>query len=91
MFIFGKKKEIRQVNEELLEEVNKLNYQLNLNQSNQKELINDFIGILEQIQQTNNENLQWKKRQCRINNEIILAIENYENKIMELDINSLTI
>ena len=54
--------------------------------SNQKELINDFISILEQIQKTNNENLQWKKRQSTIKNEIDLAIENYRNKIMELDI-----
>ena len=55
---------------------------------NQKELINDFISILEQIQKTNNENLQWKKRQKTINNEIDLAIENYINKIIELDINA---
>ena len=55
---------------------------------NQKELINDFISILEQIQKTNNENLQWKKRQKTINNEIDLAIENYRNKIIELDINA---
>ncbi len=55
---------------------------------NQKEDYNDFISILEQIQETNNENLQWKKRQSTINNEINLALENYRNKIVELDINA---
>ena len=55
---------------------------------NQKEAYNDFISILEQIQKTNNENLQWKKRQSTINNEIDLAIENYRDKILELDINA---
>ena len=55
---------------------------------NKKDDINDFISILEQIQETNNENLQWKKRQCIINNEINLALDNYKNKIIELDINA---
>lgn len=55
---------------------------------NQKELINDFILILEQIQETNNENLQWKKRQSTIDNEVTLAIQNYRNKIIELDIDA---
>ncbi len=55
---------------------------------NQKEDYNDFISILEQIQETNNENLQWKRRQCIINNEIDLALENYRNKIIELDISA---
>ena len=53
-----------------------------------KDDINDFISILEQIQETNNDNLQWKKRQCIINNEISLALESYRNKIKELDINA---
>lgn len=56
--------------------------------SNQKELINDFISILEQIQETNNTSMQWKQKTCTINNQAQLAIENYRNKIMELDINA---
>ena len=81
-FLFDKKSE--QI-EELQEEVIRLNQQLYYNK---KDDINDFISILEQIQETNNENLQWKKRQCIINNEINLALENYKNKIIELDINA---
>ncbi len=81
-FLFSKKS--KQI-ENLSEEVNKLNRQLYYNRKND---INDFISILEQIQKTNNENLQWKKRQCIINNETSLAIENYKNKIIELDINA---
>ena len=80
MFLFSKKS--KQI-ENLSEEVDKLNRQLYYNEKND---INDFISILEQIQKTNNENLQWKKRQCIINNEIDLAIETYRNKILELDI-----
>ena len=48
--------------------------------SEKKELIEDFILILEQIQETNNEKLQWKKRQTIIRNEITLALGNYEQK-----------
>lgn len=81
-FLFSKKsKKI----EDLSEEVNRLNKQLYYNK---KDDINDFISILEQIQKTNNENLHWKKRQCIINNEINLALENFRNKIIELDINA---
>ena len=79
-FLFNKKsKQIK----DLSEKVNNLNSQLYYNE---KDYIYDFISILEQIQKTNNENLQWKKRQSTIKNEIDLAIENYRNKIMELDI-----
>ena len=81
-FLFNKKS--KQI-ETLSKEVFRLNRQLYYNK---KDDINDFISILEQIQKTNNENLQWKKRQCIINNEIDLAIENYRNKILELDINA---
>ena len=81
-FLFSKKS--KQI-ETLSEEVNRLNRQLYYNQ---KDDINDFISILEQIQETNNQNLHWKKRQCIINNEINLALENYKNKIIELDINA---
>lgn len=60
----------------------------------QKELINDFISTLEQIQETNNGKFEkntlinFKKKQLIINNEIDLAIENYRNKILELDMNA---
>lgn len=56
--------------------------------SYKKDDYSDFILTLQKIQETNNERLQWKKRQKTINNEIDLAIENYGNKIMELDINA---
>lgn len=79
-FLFNRKS--KQINN-LSEEVIRLNRQLYYNK---KDDINDFISILEQIQETNNENLQWKKRQCIINNEISLALEKYRNKIIELDI-----
>ena len=81
-FLFSKKS--KQI-EDLSEEINKLNKQL---YCDKKDDINDFISILEQIQETNNENLQWKRRQCIIDNEINLALENYKNKIIELDINA---
>lgn len=81
-FLFNKKS--KQI-EELSEEINRLNRQLFYNK---KDDYNDFISILEQIQQTNNEKLQWKKRQSTINNKVDLAIENYRNKIIELDINA---
>lgn len=77
MFLF--KKDIQ------VDKIKTLEHQL---YSNQKELINDFISILEQIQETNNEKLQWKKRQSTINNEVDLAIQNYRDKILELDINA---
>lgn len=76
MFLFNKKSKLA---EQSVQETKKEDY------SKQKELINDFIFILEHIQETNNENLQWKRRQCRIDNEITLAIENYRQKILELD------
>ena len=49
-----------------------------------KELVDDFVLILEQIKETNNEKLQWKKRQTIIRNEVTLALENYEQKLVEL-------
>lgn len=87
MFLFNKKSK---QTEALSEEINKLNKQLYYKQKN---AINDFILILEQIQETNNgkfEKNTWvnfQKKQLIINNEIDLAIENYRNKILELDIN----
>lgn len=72
----------------LSEEIDRLNRQL---YHNEKDNIKDFIGILEQIQGTNNEKLQWKQRQTTINNAIVLAIKNYRNKIVDLDIDNLDI
>ena len=90
MFIFKKKSKVNFNTEEFQPVEKQLNEIFTLKKqlySEKKELINDFIRILEQIQQTNNENLQWKKRQCIINNETNLAIEHYRTKIMELDMN----
>ena len=70
--------EISSIKQKRINELNKRLY------SDKKELIEDFILILEQIQETNNENLQWKKRQTIIRNEIALALENYEQKMVEL-------
>ena len=74
--------------EELSEEVNRLNRQLYYNK---KDDINDFISILEQIQETINTPMQWKQKICTLNNETELAIKNYRNKIIELDIDNLDI
>lgn len=51
-----------------------------------RDLVEDFILILEDIQNTNNEKLQWKHKQLVINNKIDLAIENYKKKIVSIDI-----
>ena len=56
--------------------------------SYKKDDFQDFITILQDIQNTNNKSLHWKKRQSTINNKIDLAIENYETKIRELDVNA---
>ena len=53
---------------------------------NQKENIEDFISILKQIQELNNQKTQWKHRQTTVNNAIDLAVENYLTKKVELDI-----
>lgn len=52
----------------------------------QKENIEDFILILNQIQEFNNSKTQWKHRQLEINNAIDLAREKYIQKIVELEI-----
>lgn len=51
-----------------------------------RDLVEDFILILEDIQNTNNEKLQWKHKQLVINNKVDLAIENYKKKIVSIDI-----
>lgn len=78
--MFKNKKKIQ----ELSDEINRLNNQLYINENNN---IDDFISILQQIQELNNEKSQWKHRQTVINNAVNLAIENYQNKKAELDIN----
>ena len=89
MFKSFKKLKIKEERIKDLEEISEIK-QIRINElkeqlySEKKELINDFILILEQIQETNNETLQWKKRQTIIRNEITLALENYEQKIVEL-------
>ena len=78
------KARIKQLEELNLVKQQRINSLLEQLDSKQKELIDDFILILKQIQKTNNENLQWKKRQTIIRNEVTLALENYEQKIVEL-------
>ncbi len=53
-----------------------------------KEIYNDFISILEQIQKTNNKPMQWKQKMSTIDNQTESAIQKYRNKILELDINA---
>ncbi len=81
-FLFSKKS--KQI-EDLSNEIVRLNHQLYYNK---KEDINDFISILEQIQETINTPMQWKQKLCTMNNQTELALENYRNKIIELDINA---
>lgn len=52
----------------------------------QKENIEDFILILNQIQDVINSKEQWKCKTLSINNSIDLAKENYIQKIVELEI-----
>ena len=66
--------------------INKLTDKVNQSVKNQKEELNDFIFILENIQEVNNSNMQWKKKQKTINNTIDLTIERMRQKIVELDI-----
>ncbi len=89
MFNLSKKLKIKEERIKNLEEVseikqNRIHELIDQLYSDKKELIDDFILILEQIQETNNENLQWKKRQTIIRNEITLALGNYEQKLVEL-------
>lgn len=67
-------------------QIKKLTKAINNSTKNQKENINDFILVLKSIQETNNEAMQWKKRQKTINNTIDLSIEKLNQKIVELDI-----
>ena len=67
-------------------EIQKLKAQKTKLLENQKEDIEDFILILKQIQELNNQKLQWKHRQSTVNNAIDLAVEKYTTKKVELDI-----
>lgn len=51
------------------------------------ELYNDFISILEDFQNTIASNLQWKRKQLVLENEVNLTKEVYEKKIEELNTN----
>ena len=51
-----------------------------------KEIINDFISILEDFQNTMNSNVQWKKKKFVLDNQINLAKENYMRQIVDLNI-----
>lgn len=79
--MFNKKsKEIK----ELKSKLQKLNRKL---YDTQIEQYDDFISILTQIQDFNNEKGQWKHKQLTINNAINLALENYKDKktLLEID------
>ena len=81
-FLFKKKS--KQI-EDLSKEINRLNRQLYYNK---KDDVNNFISILEQIQEKINTPMQWKQKVCTMNNQTELALENYRNIIIELDINA---
>lgn len=53
-----------------------------------KEIYNDFISVLKQIQEFTNGDAQWKRKKIMINNAVGLAEEHYYNKMMELDTNT---
>ena len=53
-----------------------------------KEIYNDFISVLKQIQEFTNGDAQWKRKKIMINNAVGLAEEYYYNKMMELDTNT---
>ncbi len=81
-FLFRKKSK---KNEKLENEIKDLNYAL---YQNRKQDYNDFILILEEIQKTTNDTIQWKRKINSLDSMTKLAIENYRDKIMELDINA---
>ena len=64
-------------------EIKTLRKQINKLDLEKQGLITDFILILQNIQKTNNDKLQWKRKQLTINNSIDLAIENYNIKMMD--------
>ena len=51
------------------------------------ELYNGFISILQDFQNTIDSNLQWKRKQLVLKNEVNLTKEVYEKKIEELNTN----
>lgn len=67
-------------------QIQKLNNLIKESTQKEKEYINDFILILNQIQELSNTNTQWKRKKVQIDNAIDLAKENYTKKIVELDI-----
>lgn len=66
--------------------IQKLEKTLNNSLKKEKENISDFILILENIQEINNEKMQWKHKQLVINNAINLAKEKMQQKIVDIDI-----
>lgn len=51
-----------------------------------KEILNDFILILEDFQNTLESNLQWKRKEKTLENEINLTKENYLRQINDLNL-----
>lgn len=66
--------------------IQKLEKTLNNSLKKEKENVSDFILILENIQEINNEKMQWKHKQLVINNAINLAKEKMQQKIVDIDI-----
>ena len=67
-------------------QISKLNQSIDNLVQNEKENVENFILILNQIQQLNNEKTTAKQKQISISNAISFAIETYTQKIVELDI-----
>ena len=75
-----KSKKIKELKSKL-QELNRKFYDTQINE------YEDFISILTQIQDLNNEKGQWKHKQLTINNATNLALENYKDKraLLEID------
>ena len=87
-FLFNKKSK-------QIEDLSNKNYKLEKELQSVKQLCsykkddyNDFISILEQIQITVNTPMQWKQKITTLDNIIGLTIQDYKNKIIELDIDT---
>ena len=65
--------------------IEKLNKTIKILGKQNKELIYDFILVLENLQEINNQKMQWKHKQLVINNSINLATENLYKKIVDIE------
>ncbi|MBE5820406.1 MAG: hypothetical protein E7310_06315 [Clostridiales bacterium] len=65
--------------------IEKLNKTIKTLGKQNKELIYDFILVLENLQEINNQKMQWKHKQLVINNSINLATENLYKKTVDIE------